>query len=308
MKNDLISVIITTYKRGDKLENAIKSVINQTYNNIEIIVVDDNSEFIYERKKTESIIKRYDSVKLIKNKKNLGGSLSRNVGIDASKGEIISFLDDDDVYLPTRIEEMYNCYVENKHRNIGLIYCHCDRVNDNMEILGHDKSCYKGLPIYNQMLNCIAPTSLWLASKKALIAVGKFEDAPCKQDSIVILKLLVSGYEIFPIEKSLVLYYVHNGSGISGTKKSNIAGLINYREWCRKYYHKLENDVQIKNVEFNFSKQLITLYVINNMKNEAFNELKNMIKIKPISRITFLSFIKIIFRKKYMKWLKRRIK
>ena len=43
MKNDLISVIITTYKRGDKLENAIKSVINQTYNNIEIIVVDDNS-------------------------------------------------------------------------------------------------------------------------------------------------------------------------------------------------------------------------------------------------------------------------
>ena len=83
--NDLVSVIITTYKRSNLIERAILSVLNQTYKNIEIIVVDDNANFPEERKKTETIVKKYSSIIYIANPKNLGGALSRNEGIYRAK-------------------------------------------------------------------------------------------------------------------------------------------------------------------------------------------------------------------------------
>ena len=305
MKDELISVIITTYKRSDKLEDAIKSVINQTYKNLEIIIVDDNSELKEERELTAKIVSKYKNIRYIKNEKNLGGSLSRNVGIKASKGNIICFLDDDDEYLPTRIEKMYECYKSHKNDNVGLIYCNCFSVDLNKNILVSYKNNVEGLPLYEQMLNCIASTSLWLVSKKALLDIGMFEDAVCKQDSIVLLKLIVNNYKIFSVHEELVLYYEHGGTGISGTKLKNIKGLVNYREWCRKYYQKLDSKEKVKNVEWNFSKQLISLYIINNMKKEAYSEFKNMLKQRPFKIKTYISFTKILFSNLYFKYLRR---
>ena len=117
MNEPLVTVIITTYKRPDKIERAIDSVINQTYPNIELIVVDDNIKDTQERKETEKIVERYSNIRYIKNEKNLGGALSRNVGIKEANGEFISFLDDDDKYKPTKIEEEYKCYLENICKN-----------------------------------------------------------------------------------------------------------------------------------------------------------------------------------------------
>ena len=301
MKNELISIVITTYKRSDKVEDAIKSAINQSYKNKEIIVVDDNSEILEERVKTETIVKKYKSVKYIKNSKNLGGALSRNVGIKSAKGSLISFLDDDDIYLPNRLYEMYKVYLKHKEDNIGLIYCSCDCINDNKEIIGSYENNYNGLPLYQQMLGCIAGTSMWLTPKNVLLKVGLFEDSPCKQDSILLLKIIANGYNVYSTNKKLVLYYEHdNSKGISGIKVSNIVGLNNYRELCRKYYKKL-NHRQIDDVECNFSKQLITLYVINNMQNDAKKELKNIFKRKPFNKDLYKGMLKILFRQAYLK-------
>lgn len=305
MKNELISVIITTYKRSDKIEDAIKSVLNQTYKNLEIIIVDDNSSEIEERNLTSKIVSKYKDIKYIPNDKNLGGALSRNVGINAAKGNIISFLDDDDEYLPTRIEKMYECYMKHKDDNVGLIYCNCYSIDSNKNILGSYRNNVEGLPLYEQMLNCIASTSMWLISKKVLVDIGMFEDAICKQDSIVLLKLIVNNYKVFCVDEELVLYYEHGGTGISGTKLKNIQGLLHYREWCRKYYPKLNSSYKLKNVEWNFSKQLNSLYVINNMKKEAYIELKNMFKQKPFALKNYLSFFKILFSNLYLKYLRR---
>lgn len=301
MMKELITIIITTYNRSDKIENAIKSAINQTYNNFEIIVVDDNSNNIDERKKTQKIVEKYATIKLIQNDDNLGGALSRNVGIEKANGNLISFLDDDDVYLPNRLEEMYQTYLEHKDEKIGLVYCSCDRIDDNKNILGSYINNYDGLPLYRQMLGCIAGTSMWLAPKNVLKEVGLFENSPCKQDSILLLKIIANGYNVYSVNKCLVLYYEHGGNGISGTKKSNIDGLINYRNWCRKYYYLLKDNNQIKNVEYNFSRQLVSLYVINNMMSEAKNELKYLIKTKPFSINTLKGFYKIYFRDHYIK-------
>ena len=71
-------------------------------------------------------MERYSNIRYIKNEKNLGGALSRNVGIKEANGEFISFLDDDDKYKPTKIEEEYKCYLEHKDekcRTYLLVVC-----------------------------------------------------------------------------------------------------------------------------------------------------------------------------------------
>ena len=104
--NPLISVIIPTYKGNKSLKNSIQSVSDQTYKNIEIIVVDDNDPQTEERKLTEQIIKSLGkSIYYYKHPKNLNGSAARNTGIKNANGDFICFLDDDDVYMPWRIQD-----------------------------------------------------------------------------------------------------------------------------------------------------------------------------------------------------------
>ena len=268
MKEELISVVITTYKRTYELERAIKSILNQTYKNLEIIIVDDNAKEIETREKVEKIIKKFPHLIYIQNKENLGGALSRNVGIKNANGNFIAFLDDDDEYVKEKIEKQYKCYLEHKANNVGLIYCHYFITNEDGNVIGEYHNNHGENPLYDNMLKCIASTSLWFCPKNVLIDVGMFEDSPCKQDSIVLLKILGKGYNIFKVSENLVYYYEHEGDRISGTKLKNIEGLKNYINWSRKYYNQLTKH-QIRNVEYTFSKDLLTLYVFNNMKKEA---------------------------------------
>lgn len=108
MIKPLVSVIITTYKGNNNLLRAINSVFAQTYKNIEIIVVDDNDPNSDSRKWTEINLEKYlydKRFKYIKHEKNKNGSAARNTGIKNSRGYFISFLDDDDIFLPDKIEK-----------------------------------------------------------------------------------------------------------------------------------------------------------------------------------------------------------
>src|SRR5699024_12399636 len=96
-----VSVIMPTYKRADMLERAINSVLNQTYNDVELIVVDDNNPNTVYRKETSKVMKKYKNynrVRYIKHERNMNGAVARNTGIFYSTGELITFLDDDDWY------------------------------------------------------------------------------------------------------------------------------------------------------------------------------------------------------------------
>lgn len=102
----LVSVVVATYKREDALRNALNSLGEQTYKNVEILLVDDNANKEWNRK-VEAIIQEYQkqcSITYIQNKVNKGSAQTRNIGIRAAQGEYITFLDDDDIYLPNKIE------------------------------------------------------------------------------------------------------------------------------------------------------------------------------------------------------------
>ena len=112
-----LSVIIPTYKRSDNLERAINSIINQTSNDFEIIVVDDNdSDSIY-RKETEKVMSKYlkyDFIKYLKHIKNMNGATARNTGIKEAEGKFITFLDDDDEFTSDRIKSIKDEYEKEK--------------------------------------------------------------------------------------------------------------------------------------------------------------------------------------------------
>ncbi len=109
MINNLVSIIITTCNRCDILPRAIESAINQTYNNLEIIIVDDASTDC-----TEHIVRNLmimdKRIKYIKNNIRSGANVSRNKGIQSAKGRFIAGLDDDDEFLPQRIELLVHNY------------------------------------------------------------------------------------------------------------------------------------------------------------------------------------------------------
>lgn len=112
-----ISVIIPTYNRGNMIENSITSVLNQTYKNLEVLIIDDGST-----DNTKEIIDKIEDkrIRYIKIKENLGGSNARNIGIKEATGRFISFQDSDDTFYPNKLELQFNNMI---NQNSNLDFC-----------------------------------------------------------------------------------------------------------------------------------------------------------------------------------------
>ena len=141
--NPLVSVILPFYNRISTTINAIKSVLNQTYKNIELLLINDGSTIpIDEIKK---IIKNDKRIKLLEINKNSGVSSARNLGIKNSHGEYIAFLDSDDIFLPDKIKTQinlmmlsngnisYTSYNNNNKHDYNTIYANKEGyINDDL--------------------------------------------------------------------------------------------------------------------------------------------------------------------------------
>lgn len=174
MSQPLVSAIITTHNRLPLLKRAIKSVLLQTYKNLELIVVDDAStDGTSEYCKSQSL--HYIHIPKAESK---GGNYARNQGIRAAKGKYVAFLDDDDYWLPEKTQKQV-ALIESK--NCELV--HCGR---RLEIMGK-----KGEVTYRDILPdplhygdmhkkilltiCTTTTNI-LAKRQALIDVGLFDE------------------------------------------------------------------------------------------------------------------------------------
>ena len=128
MTNKLVSIVIPTYARPNNLCRAIDSVLAQTYSPIEIVVVDDNGVGTAYQKETEKLLESYivmSKITYLRHEVNKNGSAARNTGSRASHGEIIGYLDDDDVFYPNKIEEQVKrlevAHAENP--KVAGVYC-----------------------------------------------------------------------------------------------------------------------------------------------------------------------------------------
>ena len=200
-KNLKVSTIITTYRIAYMLKRDIDSVLNQTYSNIEVIVVDDNDEKSEDRKNTEEIMTSYANnpkVKYIKHKVNMNGAAARNTGIKNSTGEIVCFLDDDDWYLETKIEKQLEFLCKNKdykavycgwHRN-GKIVIPKRKGNLGFELLSGDSLIY---------------TNTIMMWKNIAEKIGGWDERFRRnQEAAFLLRYFKYGFSIGVIEECLV--------------------------------------------------------------------------------------------------------
>lgn len=121
-----VSVVLPTYNRADVLRRSIRSVLDQTYEDIELIVVDDGST-----DETGAVVSTIDDSRLeyIEHETNRGAPAARNTGIDASRGDFIAFQDSDDVWDPRKLEKQMATF-DRAGSDVGVVYTGVWRIHD----------------------------------------------------------------------------------------------------------------------------------------------------------------------------------
>lgn len=219
--NKLVSAIITTHNRRDLLIRAVKSVLNQTYKDIELIVVDDASD-----ERADKVLKGFDLQYIyIPKEESKGGNHARNTGILAAKGEYVAFLDDDDYWLPMKIEEQIAIAEEKK---CELVYC-----PKTSEIITKDSTIIYAHASPNPTMtgdlrkkilyNICTTTSCILVKKRALVEVGMFDENLKFWQEYELTIRLAQRTPFFYAWKDLVVYRVNTSDQSRLTNK--------YLEW-----------------------------------------------------------------------------
>ncbi len=144
----LVSVIIPTYNRAVLVKRAIQSILDQTYDNFEVIVVDDAST-----DSTVTVIANIEDerLKYIRHEVNGHASAARNTGIASAKGELIAFLDDDDEWFPSKLEKQVPVLV-NASPEVGLVYCWMDYFDSSGRLVGETHPTHTGW-VFDKMLD-----------------------------------------------------------------------------------------------------------------------------------------------------------
>lgn len=280
----LVSVVIPTYKRGGRfLERALYSALNQTYTNYEIIVVDDNDPETSYRRETEMAIAKfsnYPRIRYIRHGKNMGGAVARNTGIREAKGSWVAFLDDDDEWLPAKIEKQIEKAEQSNVPNLAFIYCILKRVDGQGNIKGFRGRRISGNLLKYQMMHRITKTTSMLVKKDVLNAINGFRALDCGQDYDLILRILAFGYEIEIVEEVLAVVYEHNDIRITNSPAKTL-GTIKNRLDQELYYHLL-SPIDATEVKHWNSLTLSSLYAKGKDYGNSFKYLFRAISLRPL--------------------------
>ena len=220
-----ISVIIPCYKNFIFFESCISSVINQTYKNIEIIIIFDHGNK-KDLKTLKSILKKKQKkIKLIINSKNLGAGLSRNKAAKLAKGKYIAFLDSDDVW--TRNKLKYQLAFMKK-RKITISHTSYYIIDENNVKIGFQIAKYK--QTYQNLLNSCDIGLSSLMIEKDLFLKNKFTSNKTKEDYASWLKI-AKKMDIYGLNKPLLLWRKTRNSLSSNTTQKIIDAFdIYYRK------------------------------------------------------------------------------
>lgn len=231
----LVSVIITTYKRrAEIVKRAIDSVLNQSYTNIELLIIDDSPNDYEYRNEVKATIENIadNRINYIQHEYNRGACVARNTGIRKSAGEYIAFLDDDDTWYTEKLAKQIK---KAKDSKCDFVYCRKSsyNVSKNTKKVKYDKF-YRGM-VFNELLwdNFIGPTSVALIKKSCFDKVGLFnEELKASQDYEMWLRI-TREFSVDYVDEPLLNYYIYDGDRISKSVKNKIQGA----EKINEIYH-----------------------------------------------------------------------
>ena len=196
---DLVSVIIPYFKKRNFIKETLKSVINQSYNYLEILIIYDDTnlndlEFLQEISKIDK------RIKVINNNKRLGAGISRNIGIEHSNGKYIGFLDADDTWEPDKLKNQISFMRKNNYQISHTSYYIID---EKKKIIGQRKA--RDLLSINEILkSCDIGLSTVIIEKKVIKDTNtKFPQLVTKEDFVFWLRLMKKNYKFYAYDSNL---------------------------------------------------------------------------------------------------------
>ena len=195
---EIISVIMPYHKKRHYVKESVKSILDQTYKNFEILIIyddEDKSDLNY-IKDIENLDRR---ISLIVNDKKIGAGFSRNLGIEKSKGSFIAFLDCDDVWHKNKLEFQLKFMLEKK---LAITHTSYSIIDKNNSVVGKREA--KTNLDYDLLLkSCDIGLSTVMMKKNLFNNNNRFPNTITKEDYIFWLRLTKSGYKIKSLNLNL---------------------------------------------------------------------------------------------------------
>lgn len=307
-QSQLVSVVIPTFNRERTLSRAIDSVINQTYQNWELIIVDDRSS-----DNTSKLVQEYmqkdKRIKYIKNTFTKGPAGARNKGVKESKGEFIAFLDSDDEWLDIHLLEIMDEFEKNP--DIDWIYSDAKKVDGKKIIYNSSfNEAWKGKDKWKtekredlfvldkkDALTSALEYSTYAGLQVSVIrrkvfSTMKFDETIfCVEDQLTPLEAIASGFRLAYLNKVHVIIHSENDAiSIKTNAESNEKKIEIYLE-LEKLYKKIPRIIPLKKNQRRiinyklldlYSYRLIPLFIKGNKKRVIIYCLK-MIKLEPVN-------------------------
>lgn len=243
----LVSVVVATYKREAELKNALESLAKQTYPNMEIVLVDDNGNDEWNSKVSETVEvfrNRYPKIKLecIVNNSNQGSSKTRNIGIHSAHGDYITFLDDDDIYLPDKIRKQVEFMETNQcdYSITDLILYNEDDKKINRRIRSYIKeTTVESLRLYHLKYH-MTGTDTIMFKKEYLIQIGGFASIDVGDEFYLMQRAIEEGGKFGYLPGCDIKAYVHTGDGGLSSGDGKIKGENALYEYKKTFFDQLE--------------------------------------------------------------------
>lgn len=240
----LVTVIVPTYKRaGLFLVKTVNSLLNQSHQHIEVLVVDDNVKASLEKDSTKRLMEAFSHeprVRFLIKENNSGGSKSRNYGIEHARGDYITFLDDDDLYRDKKIEKQLAYMVKN---NLDMCFTDFRIHNSKNQLI--DFRSYKDIKAFDQdsllryhLTKKITGTASFMYRKESLLAIDMFDTVKVGQEFVLMLKTIEADLKIGYLDSADVIQFIHEGEKVS-KGKGKVEGEKYLYQLKRQYFNRL---------------------------------------------------------------------
>lgn len=309
-----VSIIVPIYNREETIRDSVKSIINQTLSDIEIILVNDGSSDTSLHICEE--LSQMDSRIQVINKVNGGVSSARNIGIQAAKGDFIGFVDPDDFIETEMFEKLY---INAITFNSDMVFCDYFVVRNNNRFqvkLNFKESVILGDDIKKILLDVIAPKDIldpsskvsgfiWrILIKREIVVKEKIlfdENVSVMEDELFLVRCLLKTSSLAYLQEALYNYVVHDDSTVNTynsnlkTEQGKVFSLLKeltlndssdrivYERFKNRYYFMVLNNIRNEinsNIKFNLKINLIKKSIMDSkmqeiIKNIPFKSLKS---------------------------------
>lgn len=218
-------MVIPTYNRSHFIERAVHSVLNQTYVDFELIVVDDHSTDDT-MEKVSAFMGLDSRVRFFCHEANRGAQSARNTGMRASQGDYVAWLDSDDEWLPTKLERQMDVFASDPGQKLAVVYAGHRRVYENGSPSQEIPPNLRG-NVYQALLTRYGITAVTLLIRRRILEKIGFcnENIRAFQEWDLCIRLAEHGDFEF-VKETLAVYHLHNSLTISKNLKQSALGYM----------------------------------------------------------------------------------